>query len=138
MSGKKSKKNCAVEAELAEIPPRSGRFGRPAPRTAFTSKTARLAGFSAALSQTQEQRSANARHAAKVRHERERAAREAAGLPPRASRAPLPSANELAPWIRQLDELYPDRQWSSDEERRRQAQLLYRQWLAQNATRPPL
>ena len=89
-----------------------------------------LGGIRAAANMTPEERSERARKAAAVREAKRDAEREAAGLPPRKKRAPEPSAEELAPWLEEVDKRYPGRQWPR-EARRRQAIILARTAVAE-------
>ncbi len=85
-----------------------------------------LGGLRAAANMTPEQRSERSRASAAARWAKVDAEREAAGLPPRKRPAPEPSANELEPWLDEVDRRFPDRQWANREARRRQAIILWR------------
>lgn len=94
-----------------------------------------LGGLRAAAGMSPEERSARARKAALAGIEKRDAEREAAGLPPRKKRPPEPSAEELEPFYELLDAKYPKRQWASREVRRREAILLMRIMIAENAAK---
>ncbi len=85
-----------------------------------------LGGLTAAANMTPEERSERGRRGAAVTNAKRAAAREAAGLPPAKKRAPEPSAAALEPFLRMVDEKWPNREWGSGEARRRQAILLLR------------
>ena len=90
-----------------------------------------LGGLRAAANMTPEARSERARNAAAVREAKLNAEREAAGLPPRRKKPAEPSANELEPWLDEVDRRFPDRQWPNREARRRQAIILWRTAVAE-------
>jgi len=75
---------------------------------------------------TAEERSARSRAAAQERWRRENERRAAEGLPPTRKHAPEPSAQDLEPWLEEVDRRFPDRQWPNREARRRQAIILAR------------
>lgn len=102
------------------------------PREVLTSR-ARLGGYAAAANLSPEERSERARRAVQARWAAENARRAAEGLPPTKKTEPLLSAEELEPWLEEVDRRYPKRQWPNKEARRRQALLLARQAAAQAA-----
>ena len=91
-----------------------------------TRRSRSLAGLRSAANLSPEERSERARKAALAGVAKRNAERAAAGLPPTKKRAPLPSAEELEPWLDEVDRLYPTRQWPSADARRREAILLMR------------
>lgn len=105
---------------------------KPQPPATFRGRA--LGGLRAAANMSPEERSARARAAAEARWSRENERRAAEGLPPLQKRAPLPSAEELEPWLDELDRRYPKRQWASSEARRREAILLLRTAAAEAAS----
>lgn len=92
-----------------------------------------LGGLRSAANLTPEQRSERARHAVSVRWARENARRAAAGLPPVGRSTPEPSAEDLEPWLEEVDRRWPDREWPNREARRRQAIILARTAAAEAA-----
>jgi len=106
------------------------RKGRPAPRSAFDSRRARLAAFAGAAKLTPEERSERARKGAAAMWAKDAAKREADGRPPRKPTKREPSANELEPWLEEVDRRWPDREWPHSEARRRQALILAREYMA--------
>lgn len=96
------------------------------PKPPATHRGRALGGLRAAANMSPEARSERARKAALAGVEKRNAERAAAGLPPLKKRTPQPSAEELEPWLEELDRRYPTRQWATGEERRREAVLLMR------------
>jgi hypothetical protein len=94
----------------------------PPPAT-FRSRA--LGGLRAASNMSPEERSARARKAALAGVEKRNAERAAIGLPP--------CADELEPWLEEVDRLYPQRKWGR-EARRRQAIMLARTAAAEAAS----
>lgn len=94
---------------------------------------ARLGGYAAMSKLTPEERSERARKAVETRWSRENARRAAAGEAPTKKTEPILSAEELAPWLEEVDRRFPDQRWPNKESRRRQALLLARQSAAQAA-----
>lgn len=101
----------------------------PPPAT-FRSRA--LGGLRAASNMTPEERSERSRAASNARWARENERRAAAGLPPTKKFAPEPSAEDLEPWLDEVDRRYPNRQWKR-EERRREAIILARTAAAEAA-----
>lgn len=99
-----------------------------------TSRGRALGGLRAAANLTPEARSERSRLAATARWAKSDAEREAAGLPIRKRRAPEPSAEDLEPFLDDVDRLWPDRQWPNREARRRQAIILARTAAAEAAS----
>lgn len=95
--------------------------------------TGALGGLRAATNLTPEERSERGRKAAQARWAKENAKRAAEGLPPRGRRAPEPSAEDLEPWLEEVDRRWPDRAWPNREARRRQAIILARAAAAEAA-----
>lgn len=93
-----------------------------------------LGGLRAAANMTPEERSERARKAALIGVAKREAERAAAGLPPRRKPAPEPSAEELEPWLEEVDRRWPKRQWPNREARRRQAIVLLRTAAAEAAS----
>lgn len=83
-------------------------------------------GLRAAANMSPEARSERARIAGLANAAKQEAKRIAEGQPPRRVRPPQPSVVELEPWLAEVDRRYPDRQWKTGEERRREAVLLLR------------
>jgi hypothetical protein len=102
----------------------------PPPAT-FRSRA--LGGLRAASNMSPEERSARARKAALAGVEKRNAERAAIGLPPTKKRPLEPSADELEPWLEEVDRLYPQRKWGR-EARRRQAIMLARTAAAEAAS----
>jgi hypothetical protein len=103
----------------------------PPPAATFRSRA--LGGLRAAANMTPEERSERARKAALAGVAKREAARAAAGLPPRRKPAPEPSADELEPFLDEVDRRWPNRQWQNREARRRQAIILAREAVAEAA-----
>lgn len=99
-----------------------------------TNRSRALGGLRAAANMTPEERSERARKAALAGVAKREAERAAAGLPPRRKPAPEPSAEELEPWLDEVDRRWPDRQWPNREARRRQAIILARTAAAEAAS----
>lgn len=97
---------------------------KPSPRATFRSRA--LGGLRAASNMTPEERSERARAAAAARWARENERRAAEGLPSTKKRTPEPSADDLEPWLEEVDRRFPDREWPNREARRRQAIILAR------------
>lgn len=92
-----------------------------------------LGGLRAAANMTPEQRAERSRKASEARWARENERRAAAGLPPTKRQAPEPSADDLEPWLEEVDRRYPDRAWPNREARRREAIILARTAAAEAA-----
>lgn len=105
---------------------------KPKPTPPATYRGRSLGGLRAAANMTPEQRSERARKARAAQLARQDAERAAAGLPPRKRRAPEPSAEDLEPWLEEVDRRYPKREWGR-EERRREAIILARTAAAEAA-----
>jgi hypothetical protein len=102
------------------------------PPASFRSRA--LGGLRSASNLTPEQRSERARKAALAGVEKRNAERAALGLPPTKKPLAEPSANDLEPWLDEVDRLYPDREWPNREARRRQAIMLARTAAAEAAS----
>lgn len=99
----------------------------------FNSERARLAIYTRHANTSPEQASAQGKHAAAIRWQREAERRAAAGEPPLKKSPPRLSADDLLYWLEQVDERFPDTTWPSDEARKRRAVLLARQSAAEDA-----
>lgn len=102
------------------------------PPASFRSRA--LGGLRAAANMSPEARSERARKAATAMWAKRNAERAEQGLPPTKKRAPEPSADELEPWLDEVDRLWPDREWPNRESRRRQAIILARAAAAEAAS----
>lgn len=104
--------------------PRRPAFGNPSHES--LSRRGRTGAFAAHSNRTPEERSAIARKAAEARWAAENKRRAELGIAPTKRTVPLLSAEELEPWLEEVDRRFPDTKWSSQEQRRRQALLLAR------------
>lgn len=104
---------------------------KPPPPSSHRSRA--LGGLRAAANMTPEQRSERARKAALAGVAKREAERAAAGLPPRRKPAPEPSADDLEPWLEEVDRRFHGREWPNREARRRQAIILARTAAAEAA-----
>ena len=93
-----------------------------------------LGGLRSAAKLTPEERSERARAAINVRWARENQRREAEGLAPTKKYTPELTAEELEPYLEEVDRRWPDREWPTREARRRQAVLLARIDVAEAAS----
>ena len=98
-----------------------------------THRSRALGGLRAASNMTPEERSERARAAASARWARENERRAAEGLPPTKKHRAEPSADDLEPWLEEVDRRYPDREWPNREARRREAIILARTAAAEAA-----
>jgi len=86
----------------------------------------RKGGFTSSSNMTPAARSERAQKAAAARWAAENARRAEAGLAPTKRTVPVLSAEELEPWLEEVDRQFPGQRWDSQEQRRRQALLLAR------------
>ncbi|MFC4137137.1 MULTISPECIES: hypothetical protein [unclassified Microbacterium] len=98
-----------------------------------THRGSSLGGLRAAANMPPEVRSERARKASEARWARENERRAAAGLPPTKKHRPEPSADDLEPWLEEVDRRYPDREWPNREARRREAIIIARTAAAEAA-----
>lgn len=81
-----------------------------------------------------EERSERSRAASVARWARENERRAAAGLPATRNGRAEPSAEDLEPWLEEVDLRWPDREWPNRDARRRQAVILARTAAAEAAS----
>lgn len=92
-----------------------------------------LGGFRAASNMSPEERSERSRAGATARWAKENERRAAEGLAPTKKSTPELSAEELEPFLEEVDRRWPDREWPNREARRRQAIILARAAVAEAA-----
>jgi len=95
----------------------------------------RIGGQTRVANMTEAELSADMRARRAIRTERDRARREAAGLPPSKPTPKMLTDDELAYWLSVVDERYPEREYSNRMQRRRLAIRLAREEAARIAER---